>query len=178
MHGNLKESGHLSRGGKEFAEVAAIGKQTLRMRLLEVVCADFTAWNLSCDRKDGRPTAVSIIQSVDQVEISGSTTTRADGQLPGDLRLSRSGERADLFMADLNPGNALMTAQGIDKAIQRISGHAIDSFYSHLDKCFDHHFGYGWHLFPLPIDLCINNAIQCLSGGKMYGPTEGQCRFT
>lgn len=27
------------------------------------------------------------------------------------------------------------------------------------------------------IDLCINNAIQCPSGGNSYAPTEGECRF-
>ena len=27
------------------------------------------------------------------------------------------------------------------------------------------------------IDLCINNAIQCPSGGKTDAPTEGECRF-
>src|ERR1035441_5836908 len=88
MHGNLKESGHLARRGKEFAEVAAIGKQTFRMRLLKVVCADFTARNLSSDSKYGSHTSVSIIQSVYQMEIAWPATTRANGQLPGELRLS------------------------------------------------------------------------------------------
>jgi hypothetical protein len=128
--------------------VAAIGKQTLRMRLLKVVCADFTARNLSSDGKYGSHTSVSIIQSVDQVEITRPATTRADGQLPGDLRLSSGCERAGLFMADLHPGNALVTAEGVNNAVQRISGHAVDSLYSHLNKCFDNHLGYGWHLFP------------------------------
>ena len=26
-----------------------------------------------------------------------------------------------------------------------------------------------------PIDLCINNAIECPSRGNKYAPTEGQC---
>ena len=84
------------------------------------------------------------------MEIARPATTRADRQLPGELRLSSGCERADLFMADLNPGNALVTAQGVNNAVQGISGHAVDSLYSHLNKCFDNHFGYGWHLFPLP----------------------------
>src|SRR5438045_480883 len=29
----------------------------------------------------------------------------------------------------------------------------------------------------LPIDICINNAIQFPSGGNTYAPTEGKCRF-
>ena len=41
-----------------------------------------------------------------------------------------------------------VAAQGIDNAVQRISGHAVNSLYSHLNKCFDNHLGYGWHLFP------------------------------
>src|SRR5438067_1824096 len=29
----------------------------------------------------------------------------------------------------------------------------------------------------IPIDLCINNAIEWPSGGNAYAPTEGQCRY-
>src|ERR1019366_267498 len=118
MHGNLKESGHLARRGKEFAKVAAIRKQTLWMRLLKIVCADLTARNLSSDSKYGSHTSVSIIQSVYQREIAWPATTRANGQLPGELRLSSGCERRDLFVADLNPGNALMAAQGVNNAVQ------------------------------------------------------------
>src|ERR1019366_6444799 len=120
------------------------------MRLLKVACADFTAGNLSSDSKYGSHTSVSIIQSVYQVEIAWPATPPADGQLPGELRLSSGCERADLFMPDLNPGNALVAAQGVNNAVQRISGHAIDSLYSDLNKCFDNHLGYGWHIFSLP----------------------------
>jgi hypothetical protein len=65
------------------------------------------------------------------------------------LRLGSGCEGANFFMADLNPGNALVTAHGVNDAVQRISSHTVDSLYSDLNKCFDNHLGYDRHVFPL-----------------------------
>jgi hypothetical protein len=76
LHGNLKHTGHLFGLRNQLAIVAALREEMFRVGLLEVSAADFIAGDLRRDGQDRNPAAVAVVESVDQVQISGTAASR------------------------------------------------------------------------------------------------------
>src|ERR1700674_3965720 len=116
------------------------------MRLLKVVCADFTTRNMRSDSKYRGHATVSVVQAVNQVQVAWAATARADSQLPGKLGLGSGRKSTYFFVAHLHPGDAFVTAHSVNYAIQRISNDAVDSLDSYLNQSFHGHLCYCWHV--------------------------------
>src|SRR5215468_10102742 len=69
LYGNFQNTGHLFGLRDQFTVMAALPEQVFRVRFLEIVAADFKAWNLSGDRKDGYTAAMTVVEAVDQMKI-------------------------------------------------------------------------------------------------------------
>ena len=68
------------------------------------------AWNLRRDGEDGNTAAMTVVESVDQMQVTGTTTSGTDSQSPGEMRFRASGKRRRLFMSHVNPLTLLLPA--------------------------------------------------------------------
>jgi hypothetical protein len=84
-HSDSKHTRHLFGLRDQFAVVAAILEQVLRVSLLEVTATNFGTGDLRSNRKYGHAGALAVIKSIDKVEIPRTTTAGADRELSGDL---------------------------------------------------------------------------------------------
>ena len=126
-HRRLQHPRELSRVGDEFAVVAALAEQLLRVGLLEVGGADLGRRDVRGDRQHRNPAAVRVEQAVDEVQVAGSAASGDDGELAGDLRLRRRGERGRLLVPHVHPGD-VAGAQRIREGVQRVAGKAPHPF--------------------------------------------------
>src|SRR5258708_17756671 len=74
---NLECAWHLSRVRNQLAVVAAFLKHSFWMGLLKVHRADLVAWDLSRERQHRCVASMSVVQSIDQMHVSWSATSRA-----------------------------------------------------------------------------------------------------
>ena len=86
LNRNLQRARHLLRFRDEFAVVTALCEEMLRICFLEVVASDFRTGNLRGDRQNRNPAPMTIVESVDQMEISGAAATRTHSELSGKMR--------------------------------------------------------------------------------------------
>ena len=134
LHGNLQHTRHLFRLRDEFAIMAALRKQMFRMRLLEIAAPDFRARNLRCDRKHRDTAAMTIVKSVDQMEIARPATSRAHREIPGQLRFRAGRKRRRLFMPHRHPLQIFPRPDRIGDAVQRIAHQSINSLHARRDE--------------------------------------------
>ena len=70
-HGDAEHARHLFGLRDQFAVVTAILEQVLRVGLLEIAAAEFAAGYLGRDGEYGDSIAMTIVEAVDEVKISG-----------------------------------------------------------------------------------------------------------
>ena len=139
---------HLFRGRYQLAIAAAFAEQMIGMSFLEIARADFGRRDVGGDRDDRHPRALAIIKPVDQVQIAGAATAGADRKLAGHMRIGAGGERGDLFMADMQPGDAAVPAQRIGKAVQAVADNSVNPLDPDGSERLDHFVGNGRHGYP------------------------------
>ena len=127
-HGDRQHARNLFRGRNHFAEVRAGEENLFWASLLKVVGSNFSAGNLRGDGENRNTTPVTVVQTVDEVQISRAATSRAHGELSADLRLTTRGEGRHFFMAHHLPVDAIMRANRVGKAVEGVAGYAIDAF--------------------------------------------------
>src|SRR2546422_589007 len=107
--------------------MAALRKELFGVGFLKIAAADFRAGNLRGDSEDGHTTAVTVVEAVDQVQITGATTAGADCQASAEMRVRARSKRRRLFMSHVNPLDIVPFAEGIRDAIERVARDAVDS---------------------------------------------------
>ncbi len=132
-HGDSKHARHLFGLRDQFAVVAAILEQVLRVSLLEITAADFGTGNLRGDRQYGHAGAMTVIKSVDKVQIPRTTTAGAHGELSGDLGVGSCGEGRRFFMPHVQPVNPSALSHGVRQTVERVAHDAVDTPDSGLD---------------------------------------------
>ena len=103
-------AGHLPGLGNQFTVITALGEEMFRLGFLKISAADFMAWNLRRDGEDGDTAAMTVVESVDQMQVTGAATSGADSQSPCEMRFRASGKRCRLFMSHVNPSNLVLPA--------------------------------------------------------------------
>ena len=78
------------------------------MGFLKISAADFITWNLRRDGEDGNTAAVTVVESVDQMQIPGTATAGADRQSSREMRFRAGGKRRRLFVSHVNPANLFL----------------------------------------------------------------------
>ena len=73
-----------------------------------------------------RPRAVAVEQAVDEVQIAGAATARADGEFARQMRLGASREGSDLLVPDVDPLDLALSSQSVGEGIEGIADYAID----------------------------------------------------
>ena len=110
----------------QFAEDAALLKEILRVGFLEVLRSDLTARDMRRDREHGYPAAVRVEQSVDQVQITGTTTAGAHREFTGDRGVTSCGEGGSFLVPDVLPRHAVVPADRVGEPVQRIARKTVD----------------------------------------------------
>ena len=95
--------------------------------------------------------AVTVEQSVDEMQVSRPARARAHRQLAGQMRFRPGSKRGDFLMTRWHPFNGAHPVQAVGESVKRISRHTPDSLHSGLLEGFGNVVGYGlFHGFPSP----------------------------
>ena len=103
-------------------------KDLFGVSFLEVVGSDFSAGNLGGDGENRNAAAVTVVETIDEVKISGATASGAYGKLSADLGLATRGESGYFFVADHLPINAIVGTDGVGEAVEGVASYTIDAF--------------------------------------------------
>src|SRR6266542_3485301 len=131
---DLQDTRHLFRMGNQLTVMATFAKELFRMGLLEVPAADFTARNMRCNRQDWDTAAVSVIQTVDQMEIARPAAPGTDRQAACQMRLRAGCKRGSFFMPHRYPFDIVAPTDRIGHSVEGVPCHAADSFHPSCDK--------------------------------------------
>jgi hypothetical protein len=115
--------------------MTALRKEMFRMCLLKICAADFAAGNLRGDRQDWDTITVTIVKSVDEMQVARSATTAAYGKVPRQKRFGTCSECGRFLMSDRHPGDVISWPNGISDSVERISGYSQHSFNACCDEC-------------------------------------------
>src|SRR5208282_2564989 len=69
----------------------------------------------------------TVEQPVDQVQVARAAAAGADGKLAGQMRLGARGEGGDLLVADMQPLDLSLTANGVGQAVKAVADDAVDA---------------------------------------------------
>ncbi len=81
---------------------------------------------------------MAVVEAVDQVQIARAATAGADRQLAGQMRFGADGKSGDLFVAEVQPGDAAVAPQSISKAVQAVADNAINALHTGGGEGLDH----------------------------------------
>src|SRR5580658_6200391 len=74
--------------------------------------------------------AMTIEESIDQVQIARTTGARTRGESAGEVRFCTSRKCARLLVAHMHPLNAPLPAQRVGDAVQAVTDYPIDTLYT------------------------------------------------
>ncbi len=126
----LDHAGQLRGRGDQFAIVAALLEQVLRVGLLEVAAADLRRGDLGSDGQDGHAGAVRVEQAVDEVQVPRPAGAGADRERAGQVRLGAGREGGALLVAGVDPGDRAVLAQGFGQPVEAVADHAVDPLHA------------------------------------------------
>jgi len=127
--------------------MAALSEEMLRMSLLKISAADFPARNLSCDRKDGNAAPMTIVETVNQVQVPWAAASGTHGQFASEMCLSAGGERRHFLMSYVYPLNSPACAKRVRDTVQGVAGNSVhplnSSFRKNVNQQLSYFFGHG-----------------------------------
>src|SRR4051812_42255334 len=99
------------------------------MRFLKIPATDLIARNLRGDCQDRNTASMTVIQAVDQVHITGTTTTGTHGQRSAQMCFRAGRKRPNFLVPHWDPNDVLTSANGVGNAIQGVSCDPKDALY-------------------------------------------------
>src|SRR5580698_4685258 len=117
-HGYGKNPGHLVRLGDHATIVATVLEYLLRICLLKICCSQFGTGNLRGNREHWNATAMTVEQTIDEVQVTGATASGNDRQPIGKVSICPSRKSGRLFMAHMNPLNSFVLTDGVGEPVQ------------------------------------------------------------
>ncbi len=160
-HGHLEDARRHLGSAHKLGVDAALAKQLLRVRLLEVLGADLRARNVRRDRQHGDAAALRIEQTVDQMQVAGPATARADRQLTRKGRIRGGRERRGLLVTDVLPRDFAGSAYRVGEPVEAVARQAVDATNPTDAQGGDDVIGDGRH----PATIAISARLRALSTG-------------
>src|SRR5271155_2724658 len=105
------------------------------MSFLKISRADFRTGDVRGNRDYRHATSVAVVQSVDEVQITGPTPPGADWGFPREAAPRAGREGGHLLVTHSNPLDPTVTPDRIRNAIERIAHQAINSRDSRSAQC-------------------------------------------
>src|SRR6266404_4403099 len=106
--------------------MAALFKERLRMRFLEIPGPDFGGRDLRGDRQHRHTRSMTIEQAIDQVQIARAAAPGADGELPRQMRLGARRESGNFLVPDMHPLDLALPAKRVGQPIQTVADNTVD----------------------------------------------------
>src|SRR6266581_8836317 len=106
--------------------MAALFKERLRMRFLEIPGPDFGGRDLRGDRQHRHTRSMTIEQAIDQVQIARAAAPGADGEVPRQMRLGTRRESGNFLVPHMNPLDLALPAQRIGQPIEAVADNDVD----------------------------------------------------
>jgi hypothetical protein len=94
---------------------------------LKKVGAELGAGYLRGDHQDGNAAALAIMESIDEMEIARPTASCANRKFACNLRFASGREGGDLFVPDHHPVDTIVSADGVCKSVERVTGDSVDT---------------------------------------------------
>jgi hypothetical protein len=138
----LEHARHLVRVVDRLAVVAAVLEEDVRASLLKVVAPALAAGNLRGDGQNGDAAPVAVVEPVDEVHVAGAAASGAHGERAREVRLRPGREGRHLLVAYADPFDAVLFAQALGDAVERVAHHAVDAADACRRECFDHELRY------------------------------------
>src|SRR5207249_1352365 len=132
----LEDALHLLGVRNQFAIVTALREKMFRMGFLKISATDFITRDLRRNGQNRHPTAVRIIEAIDQMEIAGSATSGADSQASGEMRLRAGGKCGRFFVSQMNPPNFFLLSNRFGNRVERVSSDSVNSFHARFRESF------------------------------------------
>ncbi len=149
-NGDLQGARHLTGMRHKFAIMAAFLEQALGMGLLKIARADLSGRDMRRDRKNRHARTMAIKKAVDEMQISRAAASGAHGERACQMRFGTGGEGGDLLVADMQPCDPVLFANGVSQSVQAVSDNAIHPLHPDRGEKFGELFGDGGHdLTPL-----------------------------
>src|ERR1019366_9132518 len=126
-HGDSEHSRYLLGTADNFAKVRTREEEVFGPSLLKEVGTELGAGYLRGDRQDGNATALTIMESIDEMEIARPAASCADRKFACNLRFATSREGGDLLVPNHHPVDAIVSADGIGKSVERVTGDSVDT---------------------------------------------------
>src|SRR5260370_32125101 len=101
--------------------MTAILEQTFRMGRLKIVDPDLTARDVRGDGKDGCAVALTIKQSIDQMQVARATTAGTNGKFSRQLSFSSCRERGALLVPHMDPVDRFLPPHRIGNSIELVT---------------------------------------------------------
>jgi hypothetical protein len=108
--------------------VAAFLEELFRMRLLEIAGADLARWDLRGDGENGHAGAMTVEQAIDEMQITGSATARADRKITSEVGVRARREGRDFLMPDMDPFDLALATDHIGQAVEAVPDDAVNPF--------------------------------------------------
>ena len=118
LHCQFQDARHLFGMRHQFAIMAALCEKMLGMSFLKISAADFSAGDLRRNGEDRNAAAMTIVETIDQVQVAWTTAPCADGQFPCEVRFCAGSKRCRLFVPHVNPPNLFLPANCVGKSVE------------------------------------------------------------
>ena len=153
-HSDSENAGYLFGAGDDLTKVRTREKKVFGLRLLKIVGPEFSAGYLRGDRQHGNTAALAIMKSIDKVEVARPATSCADRKFACNLRFASGGESRDLFVPDHHPIDAIVSADGVCKSVERVTGDSVDALDARFQERLDDDISdFGQHLLSKHLRL-------------------------
>jgi hypothetical protein len=85
---------------------------------------------MSGNRQHRHVIAVTVEQSIDQMQVTGPAAAGTNREASGDSRLGSRGKARDLLMSHVHPCNVTQTTKTIVDPVQTVAGYPPDPLYA------------------------------------------------
>jgi hypothetical protein len=106
--------------------MTTLRKEMFRVGFLKITTSELIAWNLRCNRQHRNTAAMAVVESVDQMQVTWTTTSSAHRQIPGEVSFRSRRECCGFFMPDGYPLDVVPRSDRFGNSIEGVSGKSVD----------------------------------------------------
>ena len=126
-NGVFQDVWQLAHVGDELAIMAALLKEILRVRLLEIATTDLSGRDLGRDRKHRHAASMRVEEPVDEMQVARPAGARTDRQIARHLGFAGGGESRNLLMPDMHPFDRAPASQRLRETVQTVAHDPVNA---------------------------------------------------
>ena len=99
------------------------------MCFLKIITTNLIAKDMGSDSQNRHTASVTVIQAINQMQITGTTTPRTHSQRSGQMCFRAGRERSNFLVTHWDPNDVLPCANSVYNAAEGVSSDTKDAFY-------------------------------------------------